>query len=113
MAQDFERKLTANVSTADVTTDILHGAVDSDDAVVGIRFANTHATDAVTVDCYIRSAGGNYYIVKAAPIPQGGPLELIDGGSKIVMQSGDVLYAKAGTASSVDCIVSYVDAIST
>ena len=113
MAQDFERKLTANVSTADVTTDILHGAIDSDDAVVGIRFANTHATDAVTVDCYIRSGGGNYYIVKAAPIPQGGSLELIDGGSKIVMQSGDVLYAKAGTASSVDCIVSYVDAIST
>jgi|TARA_Y100000310_G_scaffold57481_1_gene52675 hypothetical protein len=113
MAQDFERKIARNISTSDNTTDLLGGASNSDDAVVGIRFANTHATDAVTVDCYLRVSSTNYYLVKGAPIPQGGSLELIDGGSKIVMQSGDQLYATAGTANSVDSVVSLVDAIST
>ncbi len=36
----------------------------------------------------------------------------IKGGSKIVMQSGDVLKAQSGTANGFDCWVSIVDAIS-
>ena len=43
----------------------------------------------------------------------GGSLELIDSGSKIVIQTGDVVKAYADTASAVDVLVSYVDSIST
>jgi len=38
---------------------------------------------------------------------------LIDGGSKIVLQSGDILKVKSNTADSLNCWVSFVDAIST
>ena len=40
-------------------------------------------------------------------------MELIDGGSKIVMQTGDILKAFADTASAVDVLTSIVDSIST
>ena len=52
-------------------------------------------------------------MIKDAPLPLGGSLELIDSGSKIVIQSADVIKAYADTASAVDVLVSYVDAIST
>ena len=48
-----------------------------------------------------------------APIPAGGALQVMDGGAKIVVQSGDRLYVKSDTAASVDVWVSAVDAIST
>jgi hypothetical protein len=40
-------------------------------------------------------------------------LQVLDGGAKIVMQSGDALNVKSDTASSADVWVSVVDAIST
>ena len=45
--------------------------------------------------------------------PCSGSLELIDSGSKIVIQTGDKVKAYADTASAVDVLVSYVDTIST
>ena len=54
-----------------------------------------------------------YYLIKNAPIVSGGSLELIDGGSKIVLASGDQLYVKSDTASSLDTVVGAVDDIST
>ena len=49
---------------------------------------------------------------KNAPIPAGGSLELIDGGSKVVIMSGDVLKARASKTGSVDVAISYIDSIS-
>jgi hypothetical protein len=40
-------------------------------------------------------------------------LELIDGGSKIVIESGDIVKAQSDTASSLSVWMSVVDAIST
>ena len=42
----------------------------------------------------------------------GGSLELIDGGSKVILQTGDSVEAYASAASSVDIITSVVDTIS-
>ena len=77
-----------------------------------MRFANK-STSAVTVDATVKNGGTSYYLIKDAPIPSGGSLELIDGGSKVVLQSGDSVEALADTASAVDCILSVVDSIST
>ena len=96
MAQDFER------AVADSTSDINIGASavtvftsNSDDAIVGIRLANV-TTSQIKVDVFVetgsRALGGgdlNVYLIKNAPIPTGSSLELIDGGSKIVLQNGD------------------------
>ncbi len=86
----------------------------SDDAIVGINIANV-TTSQILMDVYITGAGGtdDYYIIKDAPIPVGSALQVLDGGAKIVMQSGDILNVQSDTASSADVWVSVVDAIST
>jgi len=108
MAQDFERHINRETGTGAVTV----FTSNSDDAVVGIRCANIHASSTINVDVYIVNGGNNYYILKQAPIPAGSSLELIDGGSKIVLQTGDALTVKSSVASSLDTIVSRIDAIS-
>ena len=110
MAQNFRRYTAQGVGTA--ATDIPDGSnFDSFDTIVGIHMANT-TTNAINVDCYINNGTANVYLVKGAPIASGGALQVLDGGAKIVVQSGDRLYIKSDTASSLDCWVSAVDAIS-
>ena len=119
MAQDFERAVAydsaGDVDIGDTARTILTS--NSDDALVGIRLTNIHASAAITADVFITSSasGGSddSYIIKNATIPYGSSLELIDGGAKIILQSGDVLKAVCNTANSLNVWVSYVDAIST
>ena len=110
MAQDFERTLTKDIDA--VLADI-RATSDSDDAIVGIRMANTSSSQ-ITVDVAITNSGDTVqaYIIKDAPIPVGSALELIDGGSKIILQSGDKLRAKSSATNSLDVVVSAVDTIS-
>tara|TARA_R100001244_G_scaffold32369_1_gene30719 strand:+ start:168 stop:497 length:330 start_codon:yes stop_codon:yes gene_type:complete len=108
MAQDFESTFQANIMTGSYTT-LLNS--DSDDAIIGLRFANKHS-GSVTVDAKIVSASVSYHVIKEAPLPAGGSLELIDGGSKVVIQSGSILFARTSKTGSVDTIVSYIDTIS-
>ena len=111
MAQNFKNQLARNTGTSPV--DIL-AAADSFDTVVGIRLVNVHASSAINVSIYIISTGPvTTYLVKSAPIPLGSSLELIDGGSKIILKSGDKITAVSDVASSLDTVVSYIDAIST
>ena len=111
MAQDFEGK-----GFRVTNSETILRTANSDDAIVGIRVANITSA-AVTVSVYVEhnDTGGDddYYIVKDAPVAQGGSLELIDGGSKIVLMSGDRLAAICGTADGIDAWVSTVDAVST
>ena len=111
MAQDFERSYASSISNSSGSPTTLVTS-NSDDAIVSIRCVNKHTT-AVNVTVLISSGGTDYFVIKDAPLPLGGSLELIDSGSKIVIQSADVLKAYADTASAVDVLVSYVDAIST
>lgn len=108
MAQDFERNTANGVGTAETTL----RTANSDDAIVGITVANVH-TSQITVEVYINDGSNDIHIVKDAPIPAGGTLQILDGGAKIVMVSGDALKVKASVASSADVWVSVVDAIST
>ena len=112
MAQDFERYGLNSVGTSATT---VHTS-NSDDAIISIRLANT-TTSTINADVFITSSvtGGaqDHYIIKSAPIVAGGSLELIDGGSKIVSESGDVVKAQSDTASSLSVWMSVVDAIST
>ena len=105
MAQDFESTATqiTNSETALLTAN-------SDDAIIGLRLTNI-LTSSVTVDIYIDKggAGTDRYIAKTLSIPPATSVELIQGGAKVVLQNGDVLYGLASAASSVDAFVSRVD----
>ena len=115
MAQNFRQYKERNIGTTAV--DLPDGSnFDSFDCIVGIRLANTSA-QSITVEVYLQTdttdANTIFYLIKNAPIPSGSSLELIDGGAKVVAVSGDRLYIKSSIASSLDAIVSVVDAIST
>ena len=109
MAQDFE---STGIVITNSETNLL--TANSDDAIVGLRLANV-LTTAVTIDVYIdlNGAGTDFYIIKGESIPPAGSIELIQGGSKIVLNNGDVVRALCGTANGVHAWISRVDAIST
>ncbi len=110
MAQNFRRYIERAIGTS--ATDIPDGAnFDSFDTIVGINLANIVAQQ-ILVSVYISNGGNNYYLIKDAPIPAGSSLQLLDGGAKFVVQSGDRLNIVSDTASSVDVVVSAVDDIS-
>ena len=109
MAQNFRNYISRATGTSAV--DALGGAVNSYDCLISIRLANI-LTTTINVDVYLRRSSANYYLIKTAPIIPGSSLELIDGGSKIVVQSGDQIFVISDTASSLDCIVGAVDQIS-
>lgn len=109
MAQNFRNQLTSTaIGTSYV--DIL-AAADSYDAVVGVRLVNVSGTS-INVHCTIERSSADTELAVNLPIPAGSSLELIDGGSKIILQSGDKIKAKSDTASSLKAVVSYIDAIS-
>ena len=109
MAQDF--KSTGTQITNSETTLL---TADSDDAIIGLRLTNVTAST-VTVDVYIDKGGvgTDRYIAKDLSITPASSVELIQGGAKVVLQNGDVLYGLADTATSVDVWLSRVDSIST
>ena len=105
MAQDFERHIARATNSATLFTS------NSDDAIISIRIANITA-GAVTADCYVTNGGADYYLVKGISIPTGSSVELIDGASRFVVQSGDALKVASNTSSALDVWVSVVDSIS-
>ena len=111
MAQDFERYLQQDISNNANSPTVLRTAADSDDAIIGIRCANTSGTS-VNVTVYVKNGSDTYHIIKDAPIPVGSTLQVLDGGAKVVMQASDVLKVQSDTASSADVWVSVVDTIS-
>ena len=111
MGQDFERNFASSISNNSGSPTTLVTS-NSDDAIVSIRCVNKH-TAAINVTVLVSSGGTDYFVIKDAPVSVGGSLELIDSGSKIVIQNGDVLKAYADTASAGDVLTSFVDAIST
>ena len=107
MAQNFRRYLARNVGTSAVT---LHTA-NSYDTLIGIALANTTSSE-IKVDVILNDGSNDHYIIKSAPIQTGGALQIIDGGAKYVIESSDVIKVVSDTASSLDVVVSAVDAIS-
>src|SRR6056300_1604826 len=107
MAQNFRRYTSNAVGTSAATL----FTANSYDTVVGISVANITAS-AINVSVYINDASNDIYLVKDAPIPAGSSLQVLDGGAKFVVQSGDALKVISDTASSLDVWVSTVDAIS-
>ena len=108
MAQDFRRYTSNDVGTSAATL----FTANSYDTVVGISVANI-TTSAVTASVYINDGSNDIYLIRNCPIPSGSALQVLDGGAKFVVQSGDALKVISDTASSLDVWVSAVDAIST
>ena len=108
MAQNFRRYASNAVGTSAATL----FTANSYDTVIGISVSNI-TSSAINVDVYINDGSNDIYLVKDAPITAGGALQVVDGGAKFVVESGDALKVVSDTASSADVWVSTVDDIST
>ena len=72
-----------------------------------IRDSKTGAS--AQVDVYlVTNSGDDIYIIRNAPVPAGSSLEIISG-SKIIMESSDILRVRANTATALDVGVSYLE----
>ena len=56
----------------------------------------------------VTNTGDDVFLLRNAPIPAGSSLELISG-SKVIMESSDVLRVRTDTASAIDVAVSYLE----
>ena len=108
MAQNFRRYTSNAVGTAPATL----VTANSYDTIVGISVSNILGST-ILVDVYINDGSDDIYLVKTAPIPSGGSLQILAGGAKFVMQASDVLKVKSDTNLSADVWISAVDDIST
>jgi|TARA_E500000081_G_scaffold43767_1_gene47157 hypothetical protein len=108
MAQNFRRYTSNAVGTSAATL----FTANSFDTVVGISVSNITGST-INVDVYINDGSNDIHLVKDAPIPPGSSLQVLDGGAKFVVESGDALKVVSDTASSADVWVSAVDDIST
>jgi hypothetical protein len=89
----------ANIVTAGNTSTLI---------ILNALVANKTSTSA-NVDVYlVTDSGDDVYLLKSVPVPAGSSLELITG-SKIILESSDVLRARADTASALDLTISYLD----
>jgi hypothetical protein len=109
MAQNFI-SFTTQLGTAASTI----STANSTDAVIGIRATNILATT-VTLNVWIVPNGtaNIRYICNTLSIPPYSSVELVQGGAKFVLNSGDALKANSSDNTSIDLITSIVDAIST
>ena len=107
MAQNFRNNLQRNVGTSEVT--LITGG--DFDAVIGIRCCNV-TTSTIEVDVFIENSSNDHFLAKGVVVPPNSAIELIQGGAKIVLASGDTLEAVSDTASSLDVVLSYIDTIS-
>jgi hypothetical protein len=59
----------------------------------------------VTCDVFITkfSDSLNYYLIKSAPVPVGGSLQVV-AGQKIVVSNGDIIKVVSSVASSLDVV---------
>ena len=108
MAQNFRNDLQRNVGTSEVT--LITGG--DFDAVIGIRCCNV-LTSTILVDVFIENSSNDHFLAKDVSVPPNSAIELIQGGAKIVLKSGDVLKANSSAASSLDIVTSFIDDIST
>ena len=99
LVTDAVSSTNANILTAGNTSTLI---------ILNALVANKTSTSA-NVDLYlVTDSGDDVYLLKSVPVPAGSSLELITG-SKIILESSDVLRGRADTASALDLTVSYLD----
>jgi hypothetical protein len=105
MANTFKNALSRNVGTSAVT---VYSAPSSKNSIcIELDVCNT-TNSGVTVNAYITSGGNDFYIVKNAPVPVGGSLQVV-AGQKIVLSNTDAIKVVSSAASSLDVIASILE----
>jgi len=100
MANTFKNYTGASIGTSPSTVYTVPASTTA--VIIGLNLANRTASS-VTVDVQL----GSTYIVKAAPVPSGSALSVLDG--KIIAETTETIVVTSDTASSIDAIVSVLE----
>ena len=111
MANTFKIDTKSSVVTDAVSstnTNILSAGGSATLVLLSILVSNKTGASA-DIDVYlVTNTGDDVYLIRNAPIPAGSSLEIISG-SKIIMESSDILRVRSDTGSAVDAAVSYLE----
>ena len=110
MANTFKVDTKSSVVTAvitDATAVVVTAGGSATLVLLSVLLANKSGTSA-DVDVYLETTGDDVYLIRNAPVPAGSSLEVISG-SKIIMESSDILRVRSDTGSAVDVAVSYLE----
>lgn len=102
MANSFKNALARNVGTTAVS--VYTAPASKNSICIELDVCNT-TSSGVTCDVYITkfSDSLNYYLIKSAPVPVGGSLQVV-AGQKIVVSDGDIIKVVSSVASSLDVV---------
>jgi len=111
MANTFKidtKSSVSNAGTSDAATNVVTAGGSATLVLLSCLISNKTGTSA-NVDVFlVTNTGDDVFLIKNAPVPAGSSLEII-AGSKIIMESNDVLRINAGTASALDASISYLE----
>jgi hypothetical protein len=100
MANTFKNYVSASVGTGATTVYTVPSSTTA--ILIGLNLSN-RTTSQILVDVQL----GSTYIVKAAPVPAGSALSVLDG--KIIAEATETIVVTSDTASSVDAIISVLE----
>lgn len=105
MANTFKNELKKNVGST--PTVVYTAPTNISSIVIELDVCNT-TNGAVQCDVFITSATVDFYIVKNAPVPVGGALQVISG-QKIVLEAGDSISVRSNTSAAIDVVASILE----
>ena len=111
MANTFKIDTKSSVVTDAVSstnTNVLTAGGSATLVLLSCLVSNKTASSAQVDVFLVTNSGDDVFLIKNAPVPAGSSLEIISG-SKIIMESSDVLRINAGTATALDASVSYLE----
>ena len=111
MANTFKidtKSSVSNAGTGNSGTNVVTAGGSATLVLLSVLISNKTASSAQVDVFLVTSSGDDVFLIKNAPVPAGSSLEIISG-SKIIMESSDVLRINAGTASALDAAVSYLE----
>lgn len=113
MANQFLTELSSQIGTS--TTTIFTCPANTQTTIIGLSLANVSVTSPIYVSAILDGTGrtsgaeASVYMIKNAPILEGGTLVVVGGDQKIVLEPGDSIKVVSNTADSVDVILSHLD----
>ena len=111
MANTFKLKNNAVMPSSAGTPDTLYTVPSSTTTVViGLPLANVHTSQVTTSVTVIDSSNSNEtsHVVKDAPIPVGGSLEIM-AGNKIILEASDIIKVDCSVADKVSATLSIME----
>ena len=107
MPNTFKVKTKKNIGTADSAVYTCPSATQT--TIIGMNLANTTTGSVLANVTLLNDDGDSCFVVKNAPIPNGGSLVAVGGDQKLVMEANDIIKVSSDTATSVDVSLSILE----